>query len=194
MLYNEISLTNISVNITLNTLLENCSDMRLQQLKESTYNDRVIFFEEYIYHPIAVLLADKYTLLNDYPDIIGELFPCSLKDLHNITINDTKNNGEFKFPTDMMDILRSKDYSLLSKLLYTCVKEKVFLCKIKYIMVIIIALSWYVSLHKNTRIKTLTEEKIINNIKCKLMIEKLNCFPFFRTKVLNILNNISKYY
>ena len=69
------TLTGICVNATLNILLESCSDITLQQLKETTYENRILFFEELIYYDIAILLADRYTVIHDYPPIISELYP-----------------------------------------------------------------------------------------------------------------------
>lgn len=190
MLFDELSLTNICVNKTLNILLDNCSDITLQQLKESTYDDRLIFFEDYIYYPIAVLLADRYTVLNDYPPIIAELYPFSLKDLLLLKTVDTYESIEFTHPPNVISIIGSNNELELVDLAI-CVYSDMRKKDIKSIVMdIIISVSLLKIITENNASRSY-KIQLYNSIKHYLTFSEINSVPMFRTKILNTISHFT---
>ena len=83
----KFTLTDMCVNEVLKQFLE--MDV-LIQLKESDHKNRIRLFEEHIYYPIAILLADKFTWYNDYHPIIVEYWPIDLLPLDSCNIHGDK--------------------------------------------------------------------------------------------------------
>ena len=63
------------LNICINSILTTSDNHILTELCDSTYEQRVSIFEALDCHPVADILAERCTLLYDYPKIIGELYP-----------------------------------------------------------------------------------------------------------------------
>ena len=175
------TLAGICVNETLNIFLENCSDITLQQLKESTYENRILFFEEFIYYPIAILLADRYTVIHDYPSIISELYPFTLKDLCNIS-----NDKHFNLPLDTIEILRTNNRSQLLDILRLVTNDgngKGLKC---FVMSSILFLA-FIRICIKDKIYLSIIGKVIEQIRKRIMVNNLSDLSIFRSKMLNCL-------
>lgn len=182
MSYKENSLTTISVNATLNILLESFDDITLQQLKETSYENRVMFFEDFIYHDIAILLADRYTMLNDYPSIIGELFPFSLKELHDIIKCDMCSN--------MISTFRSNNVLVLLKFLSQferntfCTTKKQLHLEVIKIIIYITLIRWQLESYGSSNEYII--KRSVGIIRKRILSNEFSCLPTFRSKVLNV--------
>lgn len=185
-----ISLVNICVNKTLEVYLEKCDTHTLQQLKTMNHDQRITFFEDNVIsiYPLNTLLADRYTLLNDYPDIISQLFTFTLTDLHSIINHDNDENDKNKFPSNTIDTIRSKDVIRLSILMGNCNINMFTETLQNKVLSTIVMLSFFieaVNLGYNNKL-----QELINNIKLILPNATFNSVPLFRSRAFNIINNI----
>lgn len=185
-----ISLVNICVNKTLEVYLEKCDTHTLQQLKMMNHDQRITFFENNVIsiYPLNTLLADRYTLLNDYPDIISQLFTFTLTDLHSIINHENYSKDKNKFPSDTIDTIRSKDVICLSILLERCNVDMFTKTLQNKVLSTIVMLSFFieiVNLGYNSKL-----QESINNIKLILPNATFNSVPLFRSRAFNIIDNI----
>ena len=172
-----LSLENICVNKVLTINCENYSDNELLELREMTYEQRIIFFEETIIcHPVATLLATTYTVNNDIPGIMEELYPWALGDPHtNIYYKEIKRS---MFNEDLKETIR------LTHLMYSANNKSV----LDYVLGIIVFV-YVLSLDFNKHGKK--HETGIQIVKNKLLIHNLDIYPTFRIKILNILEKLN---
>ena len=81
---NKFTLTDMCVIEVLKQLLK--EEDVLIQLRGSSYEERIVLFEEHTYYPIAILLADKFTWCNDYHPLMVEYWPIDLLPLDSCNV------------------------------------------------------------------------------------------------------------
>ena len=172
-----LSLENICVNKVLILQCENYSDNELLELREMTYDQRIIFFEEtVICHPVATLLATTYTVNNDIPGIMEELYPWTLGDPHtNLYYERIKRS---MFNEDLKETIK------LAHLMYSTDRKSV----LNYVLGIIVFV--YVLSLNFTKFGN-KHETGIQIVKNKLLVHNLDIYPTFRIKILNLLEKLN---
>ena len=182
--YKETSLASICVDVSLNTFLESCDSETLNQLQEMTYENRIMFFENITYHPIAVMLASRYTMLNDYP-IFGELYPFDMPTLQ-ITI---KEKLGYSNVIRILDIIKSRDNKLILDLIFDMVPESHENVE-GYVVYILVWLSHLIlELEYKNKYNVNMYRKLILLTKQKLLNKHLDNLPLFKSRIFNVLYN-----
>ena len=178
-LYNTmLSLENICVNKVLDVQCEKYSDNELLELREMSYEQRIIFFEENVMcHPVAVLLAKTYTVNNyDVPPIMEQLYPWKLGSPNtNIHYEEIK---RAMFNENLAEVIR------LLPLTYNSSNITVLdyvIALITFAYMLLLEFVKFGNKHENS----------IQVIKDKLLVHNLDIYPTFRIKMLNLLEKLN---
>ena len=173
-----LSLENICANKVLDVQCEKYSDNELLELREMSYEQRIIFFEEnVICHPIAMLLAKTYTINNyDVPLIMEELYPWTLgspnTSIHYEGIKRVMFNEDLEGAMRLMPLLYNSPH-------ISIIDYVIGLITFVYIL----SLDFIRSGNKS--------DNAIQTIKDKLLIHNLDIYPTFRIKMVNLLEKLN---